>query len=600
VRLFFVLIFLINLLSAEIKGQSVDSLILQAKKLRYDNKYDSAIFLLQSIISSSEVNATNEQLSKIYNNLAISYGRIDNKKELLKYYYEAINHNIATENKEELTKNYINLGSYYEGESELSKAYFYLTKAKETAPNQIKYNAFITLSLASIFQNSKDSVFNSYDSAIFYSLAALNYFSRLRDSTNIANVYNNLGVLYEKEKNPIAAENNYRKSLSINEKLNRYRMVALTNYNLGNIYLKQQRFEESKARYEKSLELKDYVKPRLRMNIYSNLVKAKMGLGEVDEASLLFQKYNELRDSVFDTQTMQEVKDLETKYETALKDQEIAIQQKKIEKENLQKNIYLISSLLLITLMITSIIFFRQKQRYLRRLRNEEIANLKTEQELKELNAMMHGQEEERNRIASDLHDRLGARLSSIKLLCQNDADQPSRQDKVLNFIDEAIKETREISHNLSTDMLSRFGIQTALKDTVRSINDTSRIEASLTILGIKERWPLEIERNIYYVLLELINNTIKHAEAGSIMVQLSQVENEINIFYEDDGKGFEMKERNTKGMGLRSMQARMSAINGTIDTNSKPGKGFSAVMSVSLPYKSLPINKSQAAVNTL
>lgn len=227
---------------------------------------------------------------------------------------------------------------------------------------------------------------------------------------------------------------------------------------------------------------------------------------------------------------------------------------------------------------------FIQKQEYLKRLKNEEIANIKTEQELKELNAMMHGQEEERNRIASDLHDRLGARLSSIKLLFQS-SNLPMAAEKVLENINEAIKETREISHNLSTDLLSRFGLETAIKDTVRTINDAERIKAELAIYGLQKKLPSELERNIYHVVLELINNTIKHAKANNINLQISQAENEINVFYEDDGIGFDVQNIVDSGMGMRSIYARINTINGAVYFNSKPGEGINVVISIPVEY---------------
>jgi len=220
---------------------------------------------------------------------------------------------------------------------------------------------------------------------------------------------------------------------------------------------------------------------------------------------------------------------------------------------------------------------------------------MKTEQELKELNAMMHGQEEERNRIASDLHDRLGARLSSIKLLFQSgqNGDSESLRDKLLININEAIKETREISHNLSTDMLSRFGLETALKDIVRTINDAEKINADLSIYGLQKRLSLEIERNIYHIVLELINNTIKHAEAQQISIQISLVDDEINLFYEDDGKGFDVQNVVDSGLGMRSIYARINTINGAVYFNSKPGQGINVVMNI--PVKEVEENiKSQ------
>jgi signal transduction histidine kinase len=354
--------------------------------------------------------------------------------------------------------------------------------------------------------------------------------------------------------------------------------------NVGNILLKQKKNKESLDYYEKSLELAEYLgDPNRKVNLYTNMVKAKMAIGAVEEASLLFQKYIQLRDSLFNSEKMAEIKDLETKYETQRKEEEIREQQLAIEKKNFQKNLFLGLSILLVVLIISTIWFFLQKQDYLKKLKNEEIANMKTEQELKQLNAMMHGQEEERNRIASDLHDRLGARLSSIKLLFQSEQNEANDnlKNKLLDNINEAIKETREISHNLSTDMLTRFGLETALTDIIRTINEAEKIQAELAIYGLQKRLPLEIERNVYHIALVLINNTIKHAQANNIILQISQSDGEINLFYEDDGTGFDVQNVVNSGMGIRSIYARVNTINGAVYINSKPGTGINVVLTI-------------------
>jgi signal transduction histidine kinase len=175
----------------------------------------------------------------------------------------------------------------------------------------------------------------------------------------------------------------------------------------------------------------------------------------------------------------------------------------------------------------------------------------------------------------------LGARLSSIKLIFQSEEGLKASSSKLVNYIDEAIKETREISHNLSTDMLTRFGLQTALKDTIRTIQNSNQIEADLAVYGMDSRWPLAIERNIFYILLELLNNTIKHSGAKKLMVQISQIKEEVNIFYEDDGKGFDEKDTDSKGMGMRSMKARVNAIKADMRIETKAKSGFSAVISL-------------------
>jgi signal transduction histidine kinase len=476
------------------------------------------------------------------------------------------------------------LGNYYSTE-DLKLALDYYQEAEKLLPKNEKGKraAIINMNIGNILSSNDPEYFN-YDSAVYYYLNSLESFKQIKDSSNLASLYHNLGVLYERKENFGAGINSFEKSVELRKILDDKYGLSKTYMGLGNIYLKQKKYKESLQYYEKSLELTEYLgDDNRKMNLYSNMVKAKMGVGLIEEASLLFQEYNQLRDSLFDRQKMQEVKDLETKYETEKKEAAIKEQQLTIEEKNFQKNLFLGLSIALVVLVISTIWFFLQKQDYLKKLRNEEISNMKTEQELKELNAMMHGQEEERNRIASDLHDRLGARLSSIKLLYQSEQTQSTAtlKEKILDSINEAIKETREISHNLSTDMLGRFGLETALKDMVRTINEAEKIKAELAIYGLDHRPTLEVERNIYHIALELINNTIKHAQANNITLQISQAGGEINVFYEDDGKGFDLQDVRGSGLGMRSIYARVNTVKGDIYFNSKASKGINVVINI-------------------
>jgi len=582
-RLFFFIIILIPV--AVYSQQSNFNEYLQlAKDYRITNNFDSAIYYNKKSIKGFKELNDSSSLADAYINLGLIYLRINDKKKSLKYLYQAIEINQKINNPDKLIGNYNNLANYYSSENiELALNYYQKARKLLSVGEKDKKAAIINMNIGNIF-SSYDSTFFNYDSATHYYLSSLESFKSINDSSNISLLYHNLGVLYERKNNYDAAINSYQKSIEINEILRDEFGLARTYMGIGNILLKEKKYKESLEQYEKSLRLSKILKDEYRkMNLYSNMVKAKMGIGAVEEASILFQEYNHLRDSLSNNERMQEVKNLETKYETEKKEAEIKEQQLAIEQKNFQKNLFLGLSLLLVVLIISTIWFFLQKQEYLKKLKNEEISNMKTEQELKELNAMMHGQEEERNRIASDLHDRLGARLSSIKLLFQSEQNETTSnlKSKLLENINEAIKETREISHNLSTDMLTRFGIETALKDMVRTINDAEKIKAEIAIYGLQKRLPLEVERNIYHIALELINNTIKHAKAENITLQISQIDEEINVFYEDDGKGFDVQNVADSGMGMRSIYARVNTINGAVYFNSKPGKGINVVMTI-------------------
>ncbi len=588
IRVFLVLFLLYQATSDSVSqksiGNEIDSLIEEARDFKSENNYDKSILTFKEALSISLKKGDSLNISKIQNYLAITYRKINDKASAIQFFYKAIEVNKLLKNQPGLVVNYVNLANYYNGEENYKLAFTYYKLAEKTLrinPNP-KYLANISLNLATLFSYDSSGFYN-YDSAVYYNLKSLDLYKKLEDTLNISFLYNNLGYLFEKSNNYKAALTNYEASANLKSEINDSTGLAIVYLNLGNVYSKLEQFKRSLEYYERS---KDYssknLNPAQDLYVLFNLMKVKMALGQVEQASDLLIKYNALRDSIYDKEKMQEVKDLETKYETAKKEEEIKLQEMAIREKTFQSNLFLSLSILLIILIVSAVFFFLQKQEYVKKLKNEEIASMRREQELKELSAMMHGQEEERNRIANDLHDRLGARLSSIKLMFQTE-DSPDIKFKVLNSINEAIKETREISHNLSTDMLTRFGIETAIKDIIRSINDSGQINADFVSYGLQQRLPLEVERNIYHVTLELINNTLKHANANNIMIQISFVDNEINVFYEDDGDGFEINGLADTGMGLRGIYARMNSVQGVANVNSKPGHGINVVLSIPL-----------------
>ncbi len=231
-------------------------------------------------------------------------------------------------------------------------------------------------------------------------------------------------------------------------------------------------------------------------------------------------------------------------------------------------------------MFIITISFFIQNRKYQQALKERELERLKKAQEIKELNAMMQGQEEERNRIAIDLHDRLGARLGAIQLLALK---KGQKNLAISEMVEAAIKETREISHNLSTDMLTRYGLQNAIGDFVRTINESNAIEGDFTTTNLEERLPKQYEKAIFHIVLELVNNTIKHANASFFFIQITRYKNDIDLIYEDDGIGFDVKKTSFSGMGMQNLKSRVASIKGEINFYSILGEGIQVVMSASL-----------------
>lgn len=199
--------------------------------------------------------------------------------------------------------------------------------------------------------------------------------------------------------------------------------------------------------------------------------------------------------------------------------------------------------------------------------------------EQKIMEAIFRTQEEAQGRYAQELHDGLGPALSTVKMyiewLC-NDKNTVNRdliKNNAIHAVDEAINQAKEIANNLSPHVLQRFGLINALKNYAERLKDKS----SITIYSkITDRLPSDVEIMLYRVLLECINNSIKHAHAENISILLDKEVQKILVTYKDNGKGFDVEKtiKQTNGMGLFNMQNRIKLIGGEISIKSTVGKG--------------------------
>jgi two-component system, NarL family, sensor kinase len=221
---------------------------------------------------------------------------------------------------------------------------------------------------------------------------------------------------------------------------------------------------------------------------------------------------------------------------------------------------------------------FRTKQK----LQNLKISELEKDKQLLAIDAMMKGQEEERSRIAKDLHDGLGGLLSGTKLsfttMKENLILTPENAvqfDKSLTMLDNTMSDLRKVAHNLMPEALVKFGLTEALKDFCSGIQSTKTVSVIYQKLGSDEKYENTTEVFIYRIVQELVNNALKHAQATEILVQLATHKNRIHITVEDNGVGYEIDTiQNKKGNGLNNVEYRVNYLNGTIDTVSSPSNG--------------------------
>jgi PAS domain S-box-containing protein len=218
--------------------------------------------------------------------------------------------------------------------------------------------------------------------------------------------------------------------------------------------------------------------------------------------------------------------------------------------------------------------------------------------ERKILSAVINAEEKERERISRDIHDGLGPLLSTIKLyvneLDSGELESAEKNEMVKQtneLINEAIASTRAISNNLSPHLIMDFGLVKAVEAFCKKVNLAQKLNINFESRLRSVRFDQTIEIVLYRVITELINNTLKHADAGKIEIYLETIEQVLQLTYLDDGIGFDKEmvmAAEGGGMGLKNIVSRLRSINGKYRIHSRPGTGVLVVVEINLGHEGL------------
>ena len=202
---------------------------------------------------------------------------------------------------------------------------------------------------------------------------------------------------------------------------------------------------------------------------------------------------------------------------------------------------------------------------------------------------MVNGQEAERSRIASDLHDSLGGMLSTLKLqydslqIDHEDLTEDKSYNKIMSLIDEACKDVRDIARNLKPTALEKLGLTAALKDLINRYSSNGTLDISLHTNNVDGKLNEESKLHVYRIIQELLNNALKHANASEIAVQVNSTQEELMIMVEDNGKGF-VRQNVEKGLGLGNLESRVNVLKGEMMIDSTISKGTSVMVIIPIP----------------
>ncbi len=285
---------------------------------------------------------------------------------------------------------------------------------------------------------------------------------------------------------------------------------------------------------------------------------------------------------------------LNKQLQTAEKEKQILIEQQKKKKN---QNIAIgLGGTLFLGGIITFLLYRNTKRKQKIAEQEKEIQIQKTEkilkeQELTSIDAMLSGQEKERQRLANDLHDNLGSTLATLRLHfdhLKNNRDNPKVDNieelysKTDNLLNEAYQKVRTIAHEKNSGVMANQGLLPAIKKLAKKVSNGDEFQIEIQGYGLEERLDNALEISIFRMIQELITNIIKHAEANEVHISLTNHDSLLNIIIEDNGKGFEAKILPEKdGMGLKNIEKRIEYLEGTFEIDSTIGKGTHIIINI-------------------
>ncbi len=541
----------------------------------YDKEnYDSAIALYNKAIEIRKKLNDELGIAKLYNKIGIVYQKQGVFDKALENQFASLH--LFEKFKNDFGTAYAlnNIGILNQNLGRFNEAIEYHKRSlaiKEKIKDRIGV-AGSFVNIANIYLITQD-----YKNAELTYLKAIETARELGDKEYLSNALNNIGNLYKITKQYDKAIASITESLDIRKSLEDSKGIVSCYGNLGDIYFEKKEYKTADTIFNKALLIGTKAVnclPEIN-KVYLSYSKLYETIGDSAKALNFYKLYSTTKDSLYTDQVGSKFAELETKYKTLEQNEQIQKQQFQIAKRNYW---IIVTSGLLILGGLIGYLFYRRKQL---QQKNKLQAEVLHQQELA-TKAVLFAEENERKRIASDLHDGVGQTMSAAKMnlsALQNDLknideNQKLAFEKAIQLVDDSCKEVRSVSHNMMPNALLKSGLANAIREFIHQI-DNRIIKIDLYTEGLNEKLDNNTETVLYRVIQESVNNVIKHSGANHLDISLLKDIDGLSVTIEDNGKGFDTTDKHKfEGIGLKNIQSRIHFLKGTVEWQSQVNKG--------------------------
>jgi len=471
----------------------------------------------------------------------------------------------------------------------------YLQKAETAAAQNKNYDV-----LSKVYNNTglSLSLEQKWDSSVVYFRKALMVAQQHQLPTMVHLALGNIGIINLEQTKLDSALVYLEQSYAMDSVATGFAR-SRTRGALGVVYLKLGKFMLAKplllAQYDSALSNNN--KHDLR-DAYYNLSQLYGAEGNFKLGYQYAWNYIHTNDSIAGREIIHNVNELEIKHKTAEKEKQILAHQLRLaqQEERIQrKSKWLFLALGIALLLFAIIIVLKVTQLAKRKLMKEELKLISSNREIENLNARINGEEQERTRIAKDLHDGLGALVSAAKinLMSLSQSDQETNKDaqeNTLELLEEIGVELRRTAHNMMPTAITDHNLKEALYSFCVHASKGKNLKIEFQAYGALDQLTEDYQLTVYRIIQELINNIVKHAQANNALVQLVYQDALLSITVEDNGKGFVWDETAPVGIGIQSIKDRVKSKGGTLSLSSTIDKGTSVYIEFEVNSQTQPV----------
>ena len=546
--------------------------------------YEKAFSSYDSALAITKANNFRKGTANIYNNKALIYSKTGKLEQALSNHLEALRIRKELNDTVGVTSSTGNLGLTYHKLKQFKKSIECIEECirakqarNESEANLARWYNGLAVSYDDDGQEMKARQY--YEKAIAASEAA-------DDQQNLGFAYGNLGSNYMDNEDYPMALHYMMKAYKLLKTTDEPDALALNTAGVASLLNELGRYKEAVGYGQESLRLStDLHSFDCMYNAHRALGQSYALLGNGKLADSHYQSALRVKDSMYNKDIADATTAMEAKYKNEIKEAQI----KTLKKDNEVRQLTIdaaqasltttrsIAALLTLALVAIAIVFFVTVSR-LKIKQQLRLAEEREQQQKAGIAAVIQAQEEERQRIARELHDSVCQQLGAIRIGLQHPATTAA---PALKHLDAITTEVRGIAYQMLPVTLQQYGLSPALSELIQHTFSNSAIEARFEDLGAQTAVNGDVKLTMYRVAQELVSNVVKHSAAARVNMQLLSSKENLVLIVEDDGRG--IAENKTGGMGLLNIRTRIQQVDGSMTMENNTGHGLRTIVKIPL-----------------